>query len=105
YFSNPNKCKDCPLLKQCTKSENHTKVITRHIWQENLDIVDDLRFIDTIKNIYSMRSQTIERRFADAKEQHGMRWTKYTGIQKVTMETTLIFACMNLKKLAKHLVA
>ncbi|WP_420907985.1 transposase [Macrococcus armenti] len=49
YFSNSNKCKDCPLLKQCTKSENHTKIITRHIWQENLDVVDDLRFIDTIK--------------------------------------------------------
>ncbi|WP_420908262.1 transposase [Macrococcus armenti] len=45
-----------------------------------------------------MRSQTIESRFADAKEQHGMSWTKYTGIQKVTMETTLIFACINLKK-------
>ncbi|PKE11185.1 IS5/IS1182 family transposase, partial [Macrococcoides caseolyticum] len=47
--------------------------------------------------------QTIERRFADAKEQHGLRWTKYKGIQKVTMETTLIFACMNLKKLANYL--
>ncbi|PKE18842.1 transposase, partial [Macrococcoides caseolyticum] len=61
------------------------------------------RFIDTIKAIYKLRSQTIERRFADAKEQHGLRWTKYKGIQKVTMETTLIFACMNLKKLANYL--
>jgi len=103
YISNPNKCKDCPLLNKCTKSKEQKKIVTRHIWQQYLDIVDDLRFIDTIKAIYKLRSQTIERRFADAKEQHGLRWTKYKGIQKVTMETTLIFACMNLKKLANYL--
>ena len=54
---------------------------------------------------YKMRSQTIERRFGDAKEQHGMRWTKYKGLGKVTMDTLLTFACMNLKKLANFLVA
>ncbi|MDE9438593.1 hypothetical protein EWS82_03520 [Staphylococcus xylosus] len=44
-----------------------------------------------------MRSQTIERRFGDAKEQHGMRWTRYRGHDKVSMDTTLICAAMNLK--------
>lgn len=103
YTSNPNECRNCPLLKKCTKNKEQKKIVTRHIWQKYLDIVDDLRFIDSIKAIYKLRSQTIERRFADAKEQHGLRWTKYKGIQKVTMETTLIFACMNLKKLANYL--
>ncbi|WP_424960611.1 transposase [Macrococcus brunensis] len=46
----------------------------------------------------------MERRFADAKEQLGLRWTRFRGIKKVTMETTLIFACMNLKKMANFLV-
>lgn len=104
YFSNPSLCKDCPLLETCTKSKNHTKVVTRHIWQNELDIADDLRYVDTIKDIYRLRSQSIERRFGDAKEQHGLRWTRLRGIKKVTMETTLIFACMNLKKLANFLV-
>ncbi|MCU7558184.1 transposase [Macrococcus capreoli] len=78
-------------------------MVTRHIWQEYLDVVDNLSFIDTIKSIYKLRSQTIERRFADTKEQHGLKWTKHKGIQKVAMETTLIFACINLKKLANYL--
>ncbi len=55
---------------------------------------------DRIKEIYSLRSQTIERVFADAKELHGMRYTQYRGLAKVKLKLTLKFACMNLKKLA-----
>ena len=43
---------------------------------------------------------TIERVFADAKEKHGMRYTRLRGLKKAKMQVTLIFACMNLKKLA-----
>ena len=53
-----------------------------------------------IKEIYPLRSQTIERVFADAKELHGMRYTQYRGLAKVKMELTLKFVCMNLKKIS-----
>ena len=36
----------------------------------------------------------------DAKEKHGMRYTKLRGLAKIEMEGSLIFSCMNLKKLA-----
>ena len=51
-----------------------------------------------------MRGETIERVFADAKEKHGMRYTQLRGLKKVNHYLTLLFACMNLKKLAtwKH---
>lgn len=52
------------------------------------------------RDIYKLRSQTIERVFADAKEKHAMRYTQLRGLQKVKMQVTLTFACMNLKKLA-----
>ncbi|MDN6850557.1 MAG: IS1182 family transposase, partial [Staphylococcus equorum] len=104
YVSNPNKCRHCPLLNQCTESKDAIKQIRRHVWQNDLDIVEDLRFVDTIKTQYKLRSQTIERRFGDAKEQHGMRWTRYRGIKKVSMDTTLICAAMNLKKMAMWLI-
>ncbi|WP_317050707.1 transposase, partial [Clostridium neonatale] len=55
--------------------------------------------IKGMKEIYMLRSQTIERVFADAKENHGMRYTQYCGIRKVKVEFNLIFARMNLKKL------
>ena len=42
--------------------------------------------------------------FADVKERHGLRYTMLRGLEKVKMQVTLTFACMNLKKLAiwKH---
>ena len=53
-----------------------------------------------VKKIYKKRKETIERVFADAKEKHGMRYTRLRGLQKIEMEVSLIFSCMNLKKLA-----
>ncbi|WP_200849435.1 transposase, partial [Enterococcus sp. CSURQ0835] len=47
--------------------------------------------------------ETIEREFADMKEKHRMRWTKYRGLEKVTVHTMLVAAAMNLKKLATWL--
>jgi hypothetical protein len=47
-----------------------------------------------------MSGETIERVFADAKEKHGMRYTNLRGLRKVGHYLMLLFACMNLKKLA-----
>ena len=45
-------------------------------------------------------AETIERVFADAKEKHGMRYTRYTGLAQVANWVRLKFAAMNLKKFA-----
>ena len=103
YKSNPDKCKDCPYLKQCTESKNHVKLVTRHVWAEYLEEAEDIRHTIGSKELYSLRSQTIERIFADAKELHGMRYARHRGLSKVKMELNLLFACMNLKKLANRL--
>ena len=39
-----------------------------HIWQEYLDLVEQIRKTDRAKEIYAQRKETIERVFADAKE-------------------------------------
>jgi len=100
YKSNPQKCKSCQFVEQCTQSKNHTKVICRHVWEEYLEQTEDIRHSNGSKEIYAKRSQTIERVFADAKELHGMRYAKHRGLAKFNMELNLLFACMNLKKLA-----
>lgn len=51
--------------------------------------------------MYKARKETIERVFADAKEQRGLRYTRYTGLAQVTNWVKLKFAAMNLKKYAK----
>lgn len=103
YKSNPKECACCQLLEECTKSKNHQRVITRHVWGDLMDEVEHLRLTDVNKAIYKKRKEMIERIFADAKEKHGMRWTKYRGLEKVATHTMLVFATMNLKKLATWL--
>ena len=71
-----------------------------HIWQEYLDLVEQLRETEVGKEIYARRKETIERVFADAKEKHGMRYTHHRGLAQVTAWVRLKFAAMNLKKLA-----
>jgi hypothetical protein len=58
---------------------------------------------DENKRLYPRRKETIERVFADMKEKHGLRWTTLRGLKKVSMQAMLVFACMNLKKLANWL--
>ncbi len=77
------------------------KFVTRHVWEDYIELAEDYRHTPKIKEIYELRKETIERVFGDAKEKHGMRYINYRGLAKVTAETALRFACMNLKKLAK----
>jgi transposase len=100
YKSNPKVCVECAMRMQCTQSKNSTKVVTRHIWESYVETAEDIRHTALGKDLYKQRSETIERVFADAKEKHGMRYTHYRGLRKVQHYLTLLFACMNLKKLA-----
>lgn len=100
YVSDPKVCQNCPLLSRCTQSQNHTKQIHRHLWEDALEEAEHLRHTKLNKQIYEKRKETIERVFADLKVKHGMRWTHLRGKQKVQHQAMLVFAAMNLKKLA-----
>ena len=101
YVSNPNECRNCPFKNQCTKNKDNIKQVQRHIWDKYIEQAEDIRHTEGMKAVYDKRKETIERVFADAKEKHGMRYTRYRGLKRVTNQIMLIFACMNLKKLAK----
>ena len=38
YKSKSYICRDCPELEKCTQNRQYTKTVTRHIWQEYLDV-------------------------------------------------------------------
>lgn len=103
YRSNPDICRRCPFLLQCTENRDSIKWVSRHIWAHYLEEAEHLRHTEENRNIYAQRKETIERVFADMKEKHGMRWTTLRGLKKVTMQAMLTFAAMNLKKLATWL--
>ena len=98
YKSEAKDCEGCPFKEQCTKSKY--KTISRHLWEEYIEMVDDLRHTDEWKEIYPQRKQTIERVFADWKERFSMRFTRLNGLQKNQHQALMSFACHNLKRMA-----
>lgn len=78
-------------------------MITRHVWEEYMEVAEDIRHTIGNRQIYQLRKETIERIFGTAKEHHGFRYTQYVGKARMEMKAGLTFACMNLKKLAKIL--
>jgi len=101
YKSCSHICEKCEFLGQCTASKNHVKVVNRHVWEEYMEVCEDIRQTLGMKELYSHRKETIERIFGTAKENHGFRYTQMYGKARMTMKVALTFACMNLKKLAK----
>lgn len=100
YRSTPKNCVGCWNKILCGANEKGQKLLQTHIWQEYLDLVEQVRKTDYGKALYAKRKETIERVFADAKEKHAMRYTHHRGLARVTNWVRLKYAAMNLKKLA-----
>ncbi|MEE2002422.1 IS1182 family transposase [Alkalimonas sp. MEB108] len=100
YHSNPKICLHCPLRSQCTSSKKALKIITRHVWEEDKEHVQEIRLTSWGKKIYHRRKETVERSFADAKQQHGHRYARFRGLFKVQMQCLLAAAAQNIKKMA-----
>ena len=65
-----------------------------------MEICEDIRHIEGMKDLYKKRKETIERLFGSAKENHGFRYTQMFGKARMDMKVGLTYTCMNLKKLA-----
>lgn len=100
YKSNPAVCHTCPLLESCTKAKKTQKVIQRHVWQDDKDLVYRNDKTGYGQYLLQRRRETVERSFADGKELHGLRYARYRGRKKVERQSLLSATAQNLKKLA-----
>lgn len=103
YVSDKKKCTSCPLLQKCTQSQNHQKVVTRHIWENNKEWVHANGLTKSGKMLYKKRKENIERSFADAKQLHGYRYCHFRGKKSVLEQALMTAACQNMKKIANHM--
>lgn len=103
YKSDPKQCAVCPLLDQCTTNKTKQRTIQRHIWEDYKEQVCKNSQSETGKIIYALRSQTIERSFADAKVLHGLRYCRFRGREKVQQQVLMTATAQNIKKIALHL--
>lgn len=99
YIIEPHNCNNCPFKKDCLKNYKR-KTIRRHMYQDCVEVCKNYRLSDEGKEIYSLRKETIERVFADGKEKHGLRYTRFKGLVKNRHLRCLLYACLNIKKVA-----
>lgn len=100
YKSSPQVCKECAFLSRCTRSKNKTKVVTRHVWEDDKERLTANRLSPEGKDIYSKRKETVERSFADAKQLFGHRYARMRGRVRVQEQALLAAAAQNIKKIA-----
>ena len=74
------------------------KVAERHEWQEALERVDAFAKTHRGKRIYGWRKEAIERSFAEAKENHGLRYACMLGIRNMREPCFLTAAVQNIKR-------
>jgi len=103
YKSDKRICSNCPVLEQCTRSRNHQKVITRHVWEDSKEWIRKNRLSPSGKYLYRLRYQTIERSFADAKELHGLRYCRFRGLANINEQALMTATVQNMKKIALYL--
>lgn len=100
YRPEKGACASCPLKTQCLSASVTTRIITRHLWADYMDVALTNKRTEEGRELYHRRAETVERSFADSKELHNLRYARYRGIKKVTMQSLLTSACQNMKKIA-----
>ena len=96
-------CKGCARRRECFGASMSRKVVERHVWQGALDRVIAFTKTHRGKKIYGWRKETIERSFAEAKENHGLRYARMLGIANMREQCFLTAAVQNIKRLVASL--
>ena len=99
YYIDKENCKECPDIEKCCNKQGY-RIIRRHICEDLNEEMREARLSKRGKEMYKRRKETIERSFADSKNNHGYRYAMYKGIEKNQNYTWLICAAQNMKNIA-----
>lgn len=101
YKTSKKDCESCDFKTRCTNQKH--KEIQRHLYEEAKDFAKEIRQSEYGKELYAFRKSTIERTFALGKFNHNLGFTFLRGRKKNKDRSFVIFACLNLKKLAMYI--
>ena len=104
YFCDGKTCAACPRRQECFGKSMTRRMVDRHVWQDALDDVDAFTKTNKGGRIYAWRKQTIERSFAEAKVNHGLRYARMLGIRNMREQCFLTAAVQNIKRLVASLL-
>lgn len=80
--------------------KSNKRILRRAIDADVYDRCRERRLSAFGKQLYKRRKETIERSFADSKQNHGYRFAQYRGLAKMQCYTWLSCAAQNMKKMA-----
>ena len=75
------------------------RMVERYVWQDALDDITRFTKSPQGRSIYNRRRKTIERSFAEAKVNHGLRFARMLGIRNMREQCFLTAAVQNIKRL------
>ena len=99
YFCDGKTCSACPRRAECFGKSMTRRMVDRHVWQDALDDVIAFTRSSIGNRIYALRKETIERSFAEAKVNHGLRYARMLGIRNMREQCFLTAAVQNIKRL------
>ena len=96
-------CRSCTLKERCTKSSRRQLKVSRYYGA--LDRLRTDSRTESFRALYRRRAPVIEGIFAEAKQWHGLRRAWRRGLSKMKVQSLLIAAVLNLKRLMAALLA
>ncbi len=104
-FFEPGVCQQCPVKVACTKSEKGGRTLTLTSEQAHTLIQKRRKeqYEKDFQERYGQRSG-VESTMSEGVRSHGMRRSRYVGLQKTQLQMTAIAAAMNLVRIHALLV-
>ena len=99
YFCDSKTCRECPRRSECFGASTSRRMVQRHVWQDALDAITAFTKTENGRRIYGWRKETIERSFAEAKENHGLRYARMLGLRNMREQCFLTATIQNIKRL------
>ena len=97
YRAPKDVCTVCPLRARCTKSKRRVLDISPH--HDALKRLRDDAQTDDFRVMYRMRKAVIEGVFGEAKQWHGLRRAARRGLANMLIQSLLVAAVLNFKRL------
>ena len=98
YGASKSECRKCELKNNCTRSPRRTLKVS--IYHEALKRLRADSKTESFKKLYKTRAPGVEGIFAEAKQWHGLRRAWRRGLSKMLVQSLLIAAVLNFKRLA-----
>jgi transposase len=89
-------CRSCPQQPACTRTPNKGRTVSRMENEELLEALQARMETAEAKQLYKLRSQTVELNFADLKEYRGLRRFHGRGLRRAEAEVGALVLTHNL---------